>query len=455
LRLPSLGEHEWRLWRSIAAAGPRAILWIGIVIRVLTFIVLSPDNDDQHSAILKFILQFHRLPHALDGPNEAYSPPLYYLLASPLLALFKSTKGAQILSLALSIGTLLILHRLIYHSGIIQSQRGKFYAFLVAAILPAFIIDALYVSNDALAIFLGALSLLQAHRLAESPDWKQLVLLAILTGLGLLTKAVFLAFIPCYLVLVCMAFRPRPWKETARRAAVFLILAVALGSYKFVDNFLCYGDPFVSNLDIRPMPPWVLQQQSSYKGWRSYADFDVARLVTAPRPFSGQNNGSYPVLLYGTFWYPFWYQRMNRFGSLIYLLAPLPAGVFLIGLIALARRAPKAFQAISRREASGVTLAALTTTYVSLAVFLANLALLLGSVAKYHVWSIMNSRLLFPALFGALVAFAAGAELLGRWRLPKFALAGVGLLLAGLLLGRLSVDVGMADPLLSMLRNGQ
>ena len=98
---------------------------------------------------------------------------------------------------------------------------------------------SLYVSNDTLAIFLGAAIVWQTRRFIQITGWKDGLLFAILTGLGLLTKATFLAFVPVLFVLVVFMFAHKESLTKASWAAgAFLAIALSLGSYKFIDNYV-------------------------------------------------------------------------------------------------------------------------------------------------------------------------------------------------------------------------
>lgn len=403
-------------WFS-ADRAPTIVVWAGILIRVCVFLTLWPDNADGHSEVIAFILNHHRLPHLLEA-NEAYSPPLYYLLAVPFMAV-ANAKGVQLLSLVFSIGTLLVIYRLICRTAIIRSETARLYSLILVALLPQFVLFSLFVTNDTMACFLGAVTLLQAYRFAKSPDWRELSMLAALTGLGLLTKAVFLAFVPVLAVLVFV--RSEGGRRKATLAAVtYLLITSFLGCYKYVNNYLVYGNPVISNLDTNPQ--WAVHQRKLYRGWQSYSDINIARLVRYPI-FDDRDDWGYPVLFYATFWYPnmldssyTWKTPMRRLGSLTYLIAPVPTAAFLAGLAIFIAQLWRL-----RRNPSGLSADALTF-YAAGAIFLANVALLLSTEVKYHVWSIMQSRLLFPSCLGGLAIFSGGIRWVESRRLLKVAL---------------------------------
>jgi 4-amino-4-deoxy-L-arabinose transferase-like glycosyltransferase len=413
--------HRVRSLISEKSFDARTLLWAGILVRVVTCLALAPENPDNHSEILDFIVAHKALPHALDL-HESYAPPLYYILAAPLLALSGYLKVVQILSLVLAIGNLLVFYDLIYRQRIIENSTAQFFSFLLACFLPEFVTCSLFVSNDCLTFFLSTLSILLVYRFARDPTRKRLVVVALALGLGLLTKQSFLAFVPIWSALVFTFSLQNGVLGALRRTTIFLIIVVSVGSYKFIENYRYYHDPFVNNMDARPTPAWVVEQRRSYRGWRSFADFDLTKLVASPS-VSDLTNGSYPVLLYGTFWYQHnpisnfaWLTPVNRLAQLIYLIATIPTLAFLIGAVGLIRRAPELM--INVQHAANLA-PKVAIRYASAAALVLNLGMLVVTVLKYHVWSIMDARLLYPSLFGGLVIFSSGVEIVSRWRIPQ------------------------------------
>ena len=108
------------LQRFLEREHARALLLLGIAVRVLTYFFLSPQNNDSHAEMVRFIVDNGRLPSILETP-EAQNPPLYYVLAAPLWAWSGSLKVVQLLSLACSIATLIVLYHLIYREGLLES----------------------------------------------------------------------------------------------------------------------------------------------------------------------------------------------------------------------------------------------------------------------------------------------------------------------------------------------
>ncbi len=287
----------------------------------------------------------------------------------------------------------------------------------MACFLPQFVMFGLYISNDSLAILIGAIVVLQVVRFVAAPTIWQAVLLAVLVSIGLLTKATFLAFLPVLFVLLAFVLLRRGYSARKAFAAALALsmLAGALGSWRFVESYREAGNPFVSNLDSGH--PWVIAQQSTYRGAISFFDVNLWKLLRSPSA-SPQTQGAYPLLLYGTFWYqhipesnffgsssaPFYY-----FGSVIYVLALAPSLVFVFGLFLLAKRLPRFVIACDLSHQQDQRL---LVGFVAVLFLLGNLALIVAVTLKYHVWTLMQGRLLFPSFCGLLVPFGVGVDAL-------------------------------------------
>ena len=401
-------------------AASRWLLAAGIVLRILVYIFLQPLNNDDHGEVVRYIVDRGRLPTLIDM-QQAQHPPLYYLVAAPVWKATGSYKMVQMLSLWFAIATLLVLYHLIYHTDLIQSVRGRTYNFLFACFLPQFVMFCLYLSNDSLTILLGNLAILQTWRAIRRPHWRQWLLLAVVTALGMLTKLSFLGFVPvlCGLVYHQMG----RGRRGLRAAAAFGALVMILGSYKLVENWANFGRLMPTNMDPQFHARFAREHAMTYRGAASYLDFNVFKLVREP-VLSKATYGSYPVIFYATFWYQYIPESNfigNRsrptmyLGSAIYMLGLLPTAVFLVGLWASFRV----------KATDGVALGRLVCVLLMLFTGL----MFLPAVMKYHVWSIVQARYLFPAMFGCMVTFGAGVALVERHRAAAVAL---GLCMAGL-----------------------
>jgi 4-amino-4-deoxy-L-arabinose transferase-like glycosyltransferase len=227
------------------------LLFLGIVLRVFLYITLPPLGVDAHVEIINFLVEKGRLPLTREV-FCAMQPPLYYLLAVPFY-LFDSLynpKITQLLSLILSVANLEILSRL--SQKLTKDIAARNVSFLLAVFLHSFMTFSLYVSNDTLAFFMGSLIFLLLHRYIRKPTQGNELILSIGLGLVLLTKGTFLAFAPPVAAVVVLSL----WKKDKTtllivfRLAIFCFIFLALGSYKYIENYLVEGHLIVHNLDF-------------------------------------------------------------------------------------------------------------------------------------------------------------------------------------------------------------
>ena len=434
---------------SEAVVRPSVLLGTGIALRLITFIFLNPENSDAHSSVISFIAQQGRLPHSGDL-DQAYQPPLYYLLTAPIYHFSTSFKIVQAFSLLLSILTLLVFFRLIYCCDLINNAKARSYGFALVCFLPQFIAFQLFVSNDTLTIFLGACTIWCLHRFARSPGFWSISLLALVLALGLLTKATFLSYLPVvgFAVLFMWKQRTHSVKRSLGLAFVFVLTLAVATSYKEIDNYRQYGRAFMSNIDFRP--GWAIQQEQTYQGMWSYVNVDLVTLLHSPS-LSSSTKSAYPLMLYATFWYQHIpessfigssHRPFTFLAEAIYLLAIVPTTVFVVGMGTLTRNAPSLLRRF-RLEHPGDCRAFMISTSVGL--LTANLGIMLAAVVRYHVWSIMQGRLLFPSFFGIVAAFAVGVERVERikWgeRLLRFCITALCVLFVTYLVSEIGATV--------------
>jgi hypothetical protein len=225
---------------------------------------------------------------------------------------------------------------------------------------------------------------------------------------------------------------------------VFLFTAGLLGCYKYVENFILFGNPTVSNLAFGD---WTSEQQSTWLGPSSLFDFNLLKLVRDP-VISASTVHSYPLMIYGSFWYSLIPEStfrsnlvspFNWLGSMIYLVAMCPTLLMLIGASQIGMRALgvgtlSGTHARNRFDYEGTLLL----------IFLLNLLLIVAVGWRSDVWSVFQGRLLFPSFFALLLAFNAGMEWAGTSRLQTHLLGCLLAALIALFLIYISVEVWLA-----------
>jgi len=211
--------------------------------------VNAPD-EGAHRDYIQTIVATHALPiFAGQSPPalgyEFHQPPLFYLLASPLWAVFRNSAGVvavRCLSLSFGLLTILVIHRtarLLWG----EHSRAPTVCALLAALSPLHQGVGASINNDALAgLWAACLFYLVARAWLIGAAPSVIVWTGIVAGLGTLTK---LTTLPLGLwALVCLALALR---QAGRRplSAITPALGAALllVSPMLLRNQILYGDP--------------------------------------------------------------------------------------------------------------------------------------------------------------------------------------------------------------------
>jgi dolichyl-phosphate-mannose-protein mannosyltransferase len=424
-----------------------AVLAAGILVRVVVFVHMGYLNNDNHLEVIEYVAHQWIPPHAGQF-NQAFHPPLYYFLTASLLRL-GNVQAVHGLSLILSIATLLLIADLLRQLPWINEKIQPWCLALVA-FPPQFVMFSLFISNDALAIFLGVLIFYQCRRLQVMPSFFNYLLLSTCVGLGLLTKGVFLVFVLPMILFIWITGRqstlPRP--QLISRLALFIWTTGVLGCYKYLESFILFGNPTISNLDLWL---WTRDQQPTWIGPQSLFDFNLLKLVSNP-VISTTTVHSYLLLIYGSFWYsliPESTFRSNlippfhRLGSIIYLVALCPTLLMLAGTTRMAIPAIR-FGCRALPESGPDTRDQLVYEGTLVLTLLLNFFLILAVGWRYDVWSVFQGRLLFPSYFVLLLAFSAGMESAEASRLLTLVIRWLMIALIALFLAQLIVDVWLS-----------
>ncbi|GAB2780817.1 hypothetical protein GCM10027275_25480 [Rhabdobacter roseus] len=252
------------------------LLLLGIALRVLVYLILPPLGDSAQTDVIQFILEKGRLPLTSELP-AAGQPPLYYLLAS-LFARFDepgSQKAQQLLSLLLSVGSLYFLYQL--SKQLLSEVLLRNGSFLLAAVLPSFLLGSLTVSNTALTYFLGILLLWVLSKYIHQPSQTHEIALAVVLGLGILTQGTFLVLGLPLVVVVALVL----WKVDAAakliffRLLLFALIALTIGTYKYLENYYIEGRFFIPDpaMASEPLGTFLAQAGTLYSAfWQPEAE---------------------------------------------------------------------------------------------------------------------------------------------------------------------------------------
>ncbi|NIT60070.1 MAG: hypothetical protein GWN00_28785 [Aliifodinibius sp.] len=391
----------------------KMILAGGIVLRIIVYIFLRFHNNDNHIAVVKFIADTGTIP--ISGQlGQASHPPLYYLMAAPL-AIIGSPKVVQGLSLLLSIANLLLLYHLIKTTPLLRSLSARRHALLLAVLLPQFVIFSNFVSNDSLAFLVGTLTFLQAFRYIGRPTRANLVLLAVVLGIGLLTKGTLFAFVPVLfaLVIVMQLRQGVNLKQHLIAFVTFAAISLTIGSYKYVQNMIHFGQPVIGRDELGHK--WVSLQKGTYQGSKSIVDFNVVKLARHPS-LSEHTKHSLPLLLYGTFWYSH-IPESNFRATRRYPLSLLPGAIYLLAVIPTLLMLSGVATSLWRNRSPLALFKSPDSVFglrlreiVVILPILFGLVLVLMWGLKHDAWSFFQSRLLFGSFFSIMILFGLGFE---------------------------------------------
>ncbi len=176
---------------------------------------------------------------------EAQQPPLFYWLAqAPFAALRNAGLPAQawflrcfcalLASLVIPLGFLAA--REIFGAG-----RLAIAAVTILCAMPELMISAARISNESMAIAVGALVALLGIRLMKSPTVQGAALFGVALGIGLLTKAYFLAFLPWALLIVAIPSWKSQKKQAIRNTLMVLSACAAIAGWWYLRTYLLTG----------------------------------------------------------------------------------------------------------------------------------------------------------------------------------------------------------------------
>lgn len=395
------------------------LLGIGIGLRVLVFIVMNPQNPDNHLEVLDFIVKNHRLPRTTEL-FLACHPPFYYLTALPFY-IIGGLKFVQFYALLTSIVNLWLMGKLLKIT--IKDVSVRNLSFLLAAFLGTYLIYSLFVSNDTLAVLMGTWFFYNLIQYLRDQSSKNEIILSVSTGLALLTKSTFVPFIPVTLVIIFLVRLRQPFLKMVLRLTLCGAIIGFLGTYKFIENFRYQRQFFIHNLDIFDLS----SNQIFYQGPQSYYNINLLTLIKDPN-LSSRNPSihSAPLLLYGTFWYKHVYFENNLtfgnysgfryIGSLFYIVGIVPTLVLLLGLGLMIRRALLFLFTWREQYATPLFWEGLFSASC-LALLLGSVATLFTGLIKYNDWAFMHVRLLGHAFYPIVLLLASGLTFVKR-RIP-------------------------------------
>jgi hypothetical protein len=199
---------------------------------------------------------FYSLPRAWSREDargggvayEALQPPLYYWIAKPVLFLTRQLDlGARVVVLrwfSVALASLVIpLSFLVTRIVFLSERLGLLCAALIAA-MPEFLVDVARVGNDSLgAVWWTLLTWLVLKAVCDGMTRRRTLFIGAVLGLGLITKAYFLAAIPPIALLFfgMRVFRCLKFRKILTHLALVYAPAIAIAGWWYVRNIVQTG----------------------------------------------------------------------------------------------------------------------------------------------------------------------------------------------------------------------
>ncbi len=220
-------------------------------------------------------------------PDEAF-PYHGAVLAIHLLRLYSVLLGAVTV-----IFTYLLGLEFVKRPGTPEKERssGQVYALLAAcfvAFLPQFLFISGAINNDNLATALSAICLWMVVRMwRRGVTFQSAIVLGVLIGCALLAKLSAAALLPLALgVIGIWTIRQHAWRTGIQAGLALGAVAVLVGGWIYVRNWMLYGDPFAWGVlaqlvGARAEPPdlvrWLLSESEGLRlsAWGVFGWFNI------------------------------------------------------------------------------------------------------------------------------------------------------------------------------------
>ncbi len=311
------------------------ILLLGLTLRII-YLWQTPFFDREHDVnahidYIRFVADNWTIPPSNAG-WEFHQAPLYYFVVAPFYALGRSLgwnddltlRGIQILSLAFSAITLfsvVAIGRRLFP----KREKLQQVLFMLGLVtLPALIINATPISNDALfhpLSFLFFALLIRWWQTEKWRDWHWMVLVAIAAWL---TKASALLFVP--IAFGCLLLKTTlPVQKRITHGLIAAVAIMILGGWLIAWRTMAETNPVMLPFnEVQGLSDSVLVRNS----WENFLVFRPAQFIAIPYnlPHSDDAGRQY-------FWEYFLRSAFSgewNFGS---LLAPLHSATLFLSLL--------------------------------------------------------------------------------------------------------------------------
>lgn len=263
----------------------------------------SGDNSG-HLNYIYYLYTNKRLP--LSNDFELYHPPLYHFLCAVVYALaVRLAPGRdpgqlleiiKVVNCFSSCATLAVIYRIFTELELKGELRAA--ATAVCAFMPVTFIFAGLVNNDSMSFFFYMMAVLYLIKWCRNKDFKDIIIMAFSTGLGMMTKTSVGMFAftggPFMIYIFIKAVKKGSWKKILIQFLSFGAVAVPLGMWFPVRQWIRFRQPLGYVFKIGKDSMQYLGDVSPVKRFFS---FPVVRMLKKPfaNPFGDQNVNIYAI----------------------------------------------------------------------------------------------------------------------------------------------------------------
>jgi hypothetical protein len=399
--------------------------------------MLNLESNDSHFEVIEIIMRENRLPGGRDA-WEGFQPKLFHLAAAGLLRLIPLPFWASRIHLTQLLnafaGSITIGYILLFLRRQPFSEKTRFWAFSLVALNPKLIGINAQVTNDSFVILFSTLAIYFAARYFQKGAARHYLLMTLFAICAGISKGnglvLFMVLLGTWIVQLAFWIR-RPALEIVKRIALplnffilcYLPLVAFFGQYGA--NYVQEGTPFGINIEPQPFPHIFEKTYVNRPGVTSIADsyFTFRWIDLLKTPYiSTQGSEAYPR--HRTSLWTQVYARANslhfdqwplswqtqdawiiNIGRVIFVLALVPAGLFLLGLL---RRVS------SLRKPSFLSEADYLAIMLHCLALAGYIAFLVIYTLRYRDFATMKAIFIFPALISMTFFLGSGLNRLPR-----------------------------------------
>lgn len=301
------------------------IIILGCIMRI-GYTLYTPCNIRQHDigvfdisgnghAAYIFKLMRGHLPKTND--YQFYHPPFYHFVSAILIKIVSPIckcnsnqsfiEIAKLTSCFSSCGVLLLLRRICKELKL--GVKASAVTICMCAFLPNMYLLAGRVNNDGLAFFLSTIIILYSIKWIKDPSVKNIVILAIAYGLGIMTKisVVSLSFITGIFMLVKLYKYIKEKKASilVKQFVCFAVIAFPLGLWYGIRNYILFGQPLNY---VYKMDKTTEIYCGNFSFFSRFIKIDIGELINPVYQDLLKNNNIFVSLLRGSVFGEFKFQ---------------------------------------------------------------------------------------------------------------------------------------------------